>query len=65
MGPGAGGAPVGHLASAITGAFGSFDTFKEKFDAAAATRFGSGWAWLIEDRGQASRSLPLPIRTAR
>jgi Fe-Mn family superoxide dismutase len=48
MGPGAGGAPVGHLASAITGAFGSFDTFKEKFAAAGATRFGSGWAWLLK-----------------
>jgi len=48
MGPGKGGAPVGHLAQAITGAFGTFDSFKEKFGAAAATRFGSGWAWLIK-----------------
>jgi superoxide dismutase, Fe-Mn family len=48
MGPGKGGAPVGHVAQAITGAFGSFDTFKEKFGAAAATRFGSGWAWLLK-----------------
>ncbi len=48
MGPGKGGAPVGHLAQAITGAFGSFDAFKEKFGAAAATRFGSGWAWLLK-----------------
>jgi Fe-Mn family superoxide dismutase len=48
MGPNAGGAPVGHLASAMTGAFGSFDTFKEKFGAAATTRFGSGWAWLLK-----------------
>ncbi len=48
MGPGAGGAPVGNLASAITGSFGSFDTFKEKFGAAATTRFGSGWAWLLK-----------------
>src|SRR5579863_8498094 len=45
MGPGAGGAPVGNLAGAITGAFGSFDAFKEKFAAAGATRFGSGRAW--------------------
>jgi superoxide dismutase, Fe-Mn family len=48
MGPGAGGAPVGHLSQAITGAFGGFDTFKEKFGAAATTRFGSGWAWLLK-----------------
>lgn len=48
IGPHAGGAPVGNLASAITGAFGSFDTFKEKFGAAATTRFGSGWAWLLK-----------------
>jgi Fe-Mn family superoxide dismutase len=48
MGPKAGGAPVGNLASAITAAFGSFDTFKEKFAAAGVGRFGSGWAWLIK-----------------
>jgi Fe-Mn family superoxide dismutase len=48
LGPGAGGAPVGHLSTAIHGAFGSYDTFKEKFAAAATTRFGSGWAWLIK-----------------
>jgi Fe-Mn family superoxide dismutase len=42
------GAPVGNLAQAITGAFGSFDAFKEKFGAAAAGRFGSGWAWLLK-----------------
>jgi len=48
MGPGAGGAPVGNLAQAINGAFGSFDAFKEKFAAAGATRFGSGWAWLLK-----------------
>ena len=47
MGPKGGGAPVGELASAITGAFGGFDDFKQKFGAAAATRFGSGWAWLV------------------
>src|SRR5579864_851703 len=48
MGPGAGGAPVGNLAQAIQGTFGSFDAFKEKFGAAAASRFGSGWAWLLK-----------------
>jgi Fe-Mn family superoxide dismutase len=47
MGPKGGGAPVGNLGAAITGAFGSFDAFKEKFAAAAVGRFGSGWAWLI------------------
>jgi Fe-Mn family superoxide dismutase len=48
MGPNAGGPPVGNVAQAITGAFGSFDTFKEKFNAAGAARFGSGWAWLLK-----------------
>src|SRR5205809_3673085 len=46
IGPGAGGTPVGNLAKAIDASFGSFDAFKEKFNAAATTRFGSGWAWL-------------------
>ena len=48
MGPGGGGAPVGNVAQAIVGTFGSVDAFKEKFTAAAATRFGSGWAWLVK-----------------
>ncbi|HMC58916.1 MAG TPA: superoxide dismutase [Candidatus Solibacter sp.] len=52
MGPGSGGAPVGHVSQAITGAFGSFETFKEKFSAAGAARFGSGWAWLIKSAGK-------------
>ena len=43
---GGGGKPSGDLAGAIDAAFGSFDAFQEKFAAAAATRFGSGWAWL-------------------
>ena len=46
MAPGAGGAPSGELASAIDSAFGSFEAFRETFAKAAATRFGSGWAWL-------------------
>ncbi len=49
MGPNAGGAPVGNVGAAITAAFGSFDTFKEKFAAAGVGRFGSGWAWLLKD----------------
>lgn len=47
MGPNAGGAPSGALAAAIAGAFGSFEAFKDKFSAAAVSRFGSGWAWLV------------------
>jgi Fe-Mn family superoxide dismutase len=49
MGPGKGGAPTGALADAINAAFGSFDGFKEKFAAAGTSRFGSGWAWLVQD----------------
>lgn len=49
MGPNKGGTPTGALADAINSAFGSFDAFKEQFANAAATRFGSGWAWLIKD----------------
>src|SRR6187551_3074992 len=52
IGPNAGGAPTGALADAITSAFGTFDEFKTKFAAAAATRFGSGWAWLVVNNGQ-------------
>ena len=48
MGPKAGGAPVGHVAQAIDGTFGSFDKFKEKFNAAGVGRFGSGWVWLLK-----------------
>ncbi len=46
MSPKGGGTPTGELAEAINAAFGSFDAFKEQFSKAAATRFGSGWAWL-------------------
>ena len=49
LGPQAGGHPQGELASAINSKFGSFDTFKEKFNAAATARFGSGWAWLVKN----------------
>ena len=44
----AGGAPTGDIASVINSNFGNFDSFKEKFNAAAAGRFGSGWAWLLK-----------------
>ncbi|BET68737.1 Fe-Mn family superoxide dismutase [Opitutales bacterium ASA1] len=47
LGPGKGGSPKGALASAIDATFGSFDKFKEEFAKAGATRFGSGWAWLV------------------
>ena len=51
MGPGGGGAPTGKIADAINGAFGSYDAFKEQLTNAGATRFGSGWAWLVEAGG--------------
>ena len=49
LSPTGGGAPGGALGTAIDDALGSFDTFKEQFSAAAMTRFGSGWAWLVWD----------------
>jgi Fe-Mn family superoxide dismutase len=52
MKPGGGGAPSGKAADAISGAFGSLDKFKEQFTAAAMGRFGSGWAWLVNDGGK-------------
>jgi len=48
MGPNGGGSPKGNVAQAITAAFGSFDDFKTKFNAAGAGRFGSGWVWLLK-----------------
>ncbi len=51
MSPNGGGKPSGELADAITAAYGSFDAFKDAFAKAAATRFGSGWAWLCVHSG--------------
>ena len=51
MGPGGGGEPGGALGDAINSAFGSFGDFQSAFSAAAATRFGSGWAWLCVEDG--------------
>lgn len=56
LSPKGGGQPTGELAEAINSAFGSFDAFKEEFSKAAATRFGSGWAWLNVEGGKLSVS---------
>lgn len=60
MSPDGGGEPTGELAEAITKAFGSFDSFKEEFNNAAATRFGSGWAWLVVDASGALKVTSTP-----
>jgi len=53
MGPSKGGAPTGAIADAINKTFGSFDAFKEKFEAAGVNQFGSGWAWLVRTKAGA------------
>jgi Fe-Mn family superoxide dismutase len=69
LAPKAGGAPSGRLAEEIKNTFGSFDAFKEKFEAAGVGRFGSGWAWLVVNHGKleivstANQDNPLMGRT--
>jgi Fe-Mn family superoxide dismutase len=60
MGPKAGGEPSGALAEAIRKAFGDFKTFKEKLAAAGVGQFGSGWAWLVKDKGGAISVVSTP-----
>jgi Fe-Mn family superoxide dismutase len=52
LSPNGGGVPSGEIADAITNKFGSFENFKEEFNKAATTRFGSGWAWLVVNNGE-------------
>jgi len=59
LAPAAGGKPSGDLLEAIEGAFGSYESFQEKFTAAALGQFGSGWAWLVLDQGK-----PVIVQTA-
>ncbi len=52
MGPNSGGQPTGAIADVLKSSFGSFDAFKDQFTKAALGRFGSGWAWLIDQGGR-------------
>lgn len=52
MSPAGGGEPTGAVADAITASFGSFTSFREKFSSEAKSRFGSGWAWLVDNNGK-------------
>jgi len=52
LAPKAGGAPTGKLGDALKAAFGSFEAFKEKFEAGGVGRFGSGWVWLVANQGK-------------
>jgi len=54
MGPHKGGAPTGRIGEAITSTFGSFDAFKDQMNKGGASRFGSGWVWLVESHGKLS-----------
>lgn len=69
MGPGGGGAPTGAVADAINSSFGGFDKLKEEFKKAAIGRFGSGWAWLIDNGGklvvESSANQDSPLMTGR
>lgn len=60
MSPDGGGEPTGAIAEAITSTFGSFDAFKEEFNTAGATQFGSGWAWLVLDSNGELKVMSMP-----